>query len=256
MNVVAYNQQAWDEQVRKGNTWTLPVGAQAIESARAGVFSIVLTPSQAVPADWFPALKGTRVLALASGGGQQGPILAAAGADVTVYDLSAAQLAQDDKTAREFGLKLTLVQGDMADLSALANASFDLVFHPCSNLFAPALVPVWKECARVLRPGGILMWGFCKAESLLLVEHPPGSQSFELRYRMPYSDQASLSEDERAVFLRDKEPLVFGHTLEDQIGGLLRNGFQLTHLFEDDWGGKQALDGYFKAFVAARAVKV
>lgn len=256
MNVVTYNQQAWDEQVRKGNRWTLPVGAEAIAAARGGVWSIVLTPTVPVPADWFPPLRGLRVLALASGGGQQGPILAAAGADVTVYDLSAAQLAQDQKVAHDHALKLTLVQGDMADLSALADASFDLVFHPCANLFVPALVPVWKECGRVLRPGGILMWGFLKPESLLLVEQPPASQHFELRHRMPYSDQASLSEDERAVFLRDRDPLVFGHSLEDQIGGLLRNGFQLTHLFEDDWGGREPLDAYFKAFVAARAVKV
>ena len=45
-----------------------------------------------MPRDWFGVLAGARVLALASSGGQQAPLLAAAGAIVTVHDLSAAQL--------------------------------------------------------------------------------------------------------------------------------------------------------------------
>ena len=39
-----------------------------------------------MPADWFGDLAGAPVLCLASGGGQQGPLLAAAGARVTVFD--------------------------------------------------------------------------------------------------------------------------------------------------------------------------
>lgn len=255
MDVVAYNRQSWDAQVAAGNRWTVPVGAAEIERARAGELAIVLTPKRPVPMAWFPPLRGARVLALASGGGQQGPLLAAAGAEVTVFDLSPAQLAQDRRTADAFGLPLHTVQGDMADLGALADASFDLVFHPCSNLFAPSLPPVWRECARVLRPGGVLMWGFIKAESLLLANEPAGSEHFELRHRMPYSDTGSLSEAERRVYTDKNEPLVFGHSLDDQVGALLAGGFVLTDLFEDDWGGAEPLDSFFKAFVAARALR-
>ena len=71
------------------------------------------------------------VLCLASGGGQQGPILAAAGANVTVFDNSPAQLRQDELVARREGLSIRTVQGDMRDLSAFADGSFDLIFHPC-----------------------------------------------------------------------------------------------------------------------------
>ena len=75
------------------------------------------------------------MLCLASGGGQQGPILAAAGAEVTVFDASEKQLAQDRLVAEREGLSLTTVQGDMADLSCFDDESFDFIFHPLLQLF-------------------------------------------------------------------------------------------------------------------------
>ena len=89
-----------------------------------------------------PPLAGADVLCLAAGGGQQGPILAAAGADVTVFDNSPRQLAQDRLVADRDGLAIRTIEGDMADLSAFADASFDLVVHPVSNVFAADVRPV------------------------------------------------------------------------------------------------------------------
>ena len=133
---VEHNRAAWDRQVAEGNEWTVPVGPEVIARARAGEWSIVLIGHEPVPRDWFPAeLRGCDVLALASGGGQQGPVLAAAGANVTVLDNSPAQLAQDAMVAARDGLAIRTVQGDMRDLSAFADGSFDMVFHPCSNSF-------------------------------------------------------------------------------------------------------------------------
>ena len=93
-DILGYNRHAWDRQVERGNRWTVPVGPEEIARARRGEWSIVLTPTRPVPADWFPPLEGLDVLCLASGGGQQGPILAAAGASVTVLDNSPNQLAR------------------------------------------------------------------------------------------------------------------------------------------------------------------
>ena len=101
------------------------------------------------------------MLCLASGGGQQGPILSAAGADVTVFDNSPQQLAQDQMVANRDELNLQTIQGDMADLSAMESDRFDLVFHPCSNTFVPDVNPVWRECYRVLKKGGTMISGFC-----------------------------------------------------------------------------------------------
>ena len=83
MDIVNYNQQAWDELVQRGNEWTVPVTSEVVHAARSGHWEIVLTPRRAVPRDWFPPLQGIRTLCLAGSGGQQAPILAAAGATVT-----------------------------------------------------------------------------------------------------------------------------------------------------------------------------
>ena len=132
MDIRDYNRTAWNSEVAKKNEWTVPVTSEAIARAREGDWSVVLTPEAPVPRDWFGDLTGAKVLGLASGGGQQGPILAAAGADVTVFDNSPAQLGQDQLVAERDGLSIETVEGDMRDLSRFADNSFDLIFHPVS----------------------------------------------------------------------------------------------------------------------------
>src|SRR6188768_2713700 len=99
MNVIDYNREAWDRQVESGqNPWTQPVSREVIEAARRGEWTIVLTEQKPIPVSWFPKhplLNGIDVLGLACGGGQQGPILAAAGANVTNFDNSPKQLEKD-----------------------------------------------------------------------------------------------------------------------------------------------------------------
>ncbi|MBL7924983.1 MAG: class I SAM-dependent methyltransferase [Bacteroidia bacterium] len=255
MDIIRYNRQAWDHLVKTGDRWTVPFGEAEISKAREGRPDLLLTPSKPVPLAWYPPLKHARVLALASGGGQQVPALAATGAEVTVFDLSEEQLNQDLRTCEKFGFSITAVQGNMMEMSALPDDTYDLVFHPCSNAFVPDLKPVWKACARVMKKGAVLMWGFTKAESMLL-HRDSASGVYTLRYKMPYSDLHSLTEEERSVYTNNNEPLIFGHSLEEQMGELLGNGFVITGLFEDDWGGQDPLDSYFPAFVAVRAVKV
>ena len=118
--------------------------SEAVARARVGDLRIVLTPSRPVPPEWLGELASRDVLCLASGGGQQAPLLAAAGARVVSFDLSEQQLAKDRAVADREGLALRCVQGDMADLSALPEAAFDLVFHPASNVFVPDVRPVWR----------------------------------------------------------------------------------------------------------------
>ena len=128
----AYNRAAWDGYVERGNDWTVPVSPEVIAAARRGEWQLGLIENWLTPRDWFPEpLRGADILCLASGGGQQGPILAAAGANVTVFDNSPAQLAQDRLVAAREGLALCTVEGDMRDLSALADESYrpDLSSH-------------------------------------------------------------------------------------------------------------------------------
>lgn len=258
IDILSYNGQAWDREVHKGNRWTQPVSPEEIARARAGELTLVLTPRKPVPRNWFPAeLRGVRVLCLASGGGQQGPLLAAAGAEVTVLDYSRAQLRQDELVAQREGLALRTVHGDMADLSMLPDAEFELIFHPCSNCFAARVRPVWKECARVLRPGGTLLAGFCNPIVFAFDPDLIKAGQLVLRWGIPYSDLHSLTDAERRRYTDPGEPLVFGHTLEDQIGGQLDAGLVLTALYEDhgDDPAEAALHDKIPGYVATRARK-
>ena len=106
-------------------------------------------------------------LCLASGGGQQAPIFAALGAEVTLLDASTRQLAQDQFVAQRDNLSIRLVEGDMADLSAFADESFALLYNQPSTLFVPDVAPVWRECYRVLQTGGVLMTGFMNPDEFI-----------------------------------------------------------------------------------------
>ena len=251
---VVHNRAAWDREVAGGNEWTRPVGPEVIERARAGDWSVVLIGYQPTPRDWFPAsLAGASILCLASGGGQQGPVLAAAGADVTVFDNSPAQLARDDEVAAREGLTIRSVLGDMRDLSAFADASFDVVFNPVSNVFCPELAPVWREAFRVLRPGGTLMAGFMNPDIFIFdVTALDEREEFVVRHRLPFTT-LELSDAERARSYGDG-PIEYSHSLTEQIGGQLAAGFILTHLAE----APHHLDAtarYMPGYIATRALK-
>ncbi|HSP77294.1 MAG TPA: class I SAM-dependent methyltransferase [Myxococcaceae bacterium] len=250
-----YNREAWNRQVAKGDRWTVPVGPEVIAAARRGEWSVVLTPRKPVPREWFGELAGKEVLGLASAGGQQGPVLAAAGARVTVFDNSPAQLGQDRLVAEREGLEIRLVEGDMRDLSAFADASFDLIFHPCSNCFVGELQPVWREAFRVLRPGGALLSGFCNPAMFLFDPDLEKQGVMQLRYRMPYSDLTSLTDEERHRYTAQGEPLCVAHSLEDQIGGQLEAGFLLAGFYEDKHVEGDTLSEYLPVLCATRAVK-
>jgi SAM-dependent methyltransferase len=257
-DIRAYNRQAWDKQVEQGNRWTVPVSPEEIARAREGDWAIYLTPTVPVPRAWFPPLNGLDVLCLASGGGQQGPILAAAGARVSVLDNSPRQLAQDRLVAGREGLSLRVVEGDMADLSAFEDRSFGLIFHPVSNVFIPEVRPVWREAFRVLRPGGALLAGFMNPANFIFDRELAEQEGIlRVKYRLPYDDLTMLPERELNRYLRDQAPLEYGHTLEDQIGGQLRAGFYLQDLFEDRYPEEfdDALDRYMPTFIATRAVR-
>lgn len=254
MDVNAYNRRAWDAEVERGSRWTIPVSQEAIAGARRGDWAIVLTPVKSVPKAWFPPLAGCRVLGLASGGGQQGPILAAAGAQVTVLDGSRAQLQQDEMVAEREGLSVRTVLGDMADLSAFADESFELIVHPCSNCFVPEIRPVWKECSRVLCEGGVLMSGFANPAQFIFDAQRAENKKLMLRHKLPYTELRDLTEEERTRYVERNEPLMFGHTLQDQIGGQLDAGFVLTDLYEDS-DPEHPLSAYMPTYVATRAVK-
>jgi len=258
MDILKHNREAWDRQVDQKNPWTIPVSEQVIDQAKKGNWQIVLTPTKPVPREWFPPLKAANVLCLASGGGQQGPVLAAAGGEVTVLDNSARQLEQDRFVAERDGLNIKTVQGDMADLGMFVNESFSLIIHPVSNCFAPDVKPVWKEAYRVLKPNGVLLAGFNNpiryAFDWDLAE---STGTLTVKYKLPYSDLEALTQEQINIQIDKAEPFEYSHSLEDQIGGQLAAGFILAGFYEDAFDEKASdpVSKYIPDFIATRAVK-
>ena len=219
MDIIKHNSKAWDGEVKAGNIWTKPVTSEIIEDAKKGEWGIYLTPTKKVPREWFGDLNGKKVLCLASGGGQQGHILSAAGAEVTVFDNSKEQLKGDEYVAEREGFNIKTIQGDMRDLSYFEDEKFDLIVHPISNIFVDDILVVWKEAARVLKNNGTLVSGISNPINYIFDYKKLDKGIFEVKYSIPYSDLENLSKEEMDEFIEKNYPFEFGHTLEDQIKG-------------------------------------
>ena len=258
MDITKYNRQAWDNEVIKKNIWTVPVNSEQIENARKGKWEIYLTPCKPVPHNWMGIIKDKKILCLASGGGQQGPILAAAGAAVTVFDNSCKQLEQDRMVAKRDGLAIDTVQGDMRDLSRFENRSFDLIIHPVSNTFVPEILPVWKEAYRVLKEGGSLLSGFDNPVNHLFDWYEvEKTNQLKVKYRIPYSDEKHLDRDLLQTMIENKQPLEFGHSLQHQLGGQIQAGFVLIGYYDDaDPVDENPLAKYIANYGATNALKI
>ncbi|MBN1413162.1 MAG: class I SAM-dependent methyltransferase [Spirochaetales bacterium] len=253
MDVLKYNKEKWNKQVESGNPWTIPVSAEVIAEARKGNFNVLLTEQKPVPRDWFPdSFKGLKMLCLACGGGQQGPVFAALGAEVTILDNSPRQLEQDRKVAEREGLNIRTVEGDMRDLSVFTDESFDLVFHPVSNCFIPEVRPVWKESYRVLKRKGFLLSGFTNPFMYMFDWRKADEGIFKVRHKLPF-DSRTLSPEDLKYEYGDEMPVEFSHSLEEQIGGQLVAGFLLQAMYEDTQ--PTPLGEYMPCYIATCAVK-
>jgi spermidine synthase len=256
VDVRAYNREVYTRLSKGRHRWTVPVTSAEIAAARKGEWSIQLTDTKVVPAEWFPSdLRGRTVLCLAAGGGQQGPILAAAGAAVTVLDVCPAQLEMDRLVADREALDLDMVVGDMADLSMFADESFDLVILPGANSYIPDIKPLWQEAYRVLRGGGTLLAGFDNPVVYIFDYEQAWRGTLVARYAIPYSDLTSVTEEERRRRRNADIALEFGHSLDDQIGSQIAAGFIITGFFED-YLQDEPSSNYLPNSVATRAVKL
>ena len=248
MNYTDINAKIVDSWVQNGWEWGKPISHEVFEKARNGEWGVYLTPTKIVPHEWFGEMKGKKILGLASGGGQQIPVFTALGADCTVLDYSTEQLKREEEVGKREGYTPKCVRADMTKPLPFEDGTFDLIFNPVSNCYVEELEPIWKECARVLKPGGVLLVGFDNGFNYLFDE-----DETVIKYTLPYNplkDEALYREAMDLDF-----GVQFSHTLDEEIGGQLRAGFMLTDIYEDTSGGGFLHEHGVPCFVATRCVK-
>ena len=237
-----------DRWVKAGWAWGRPIDHETYVRAKAGDWSVGLTPTKPVPRDWFGDLAGKRVLGLASGGGQQMPIFAAAGALCTVLDYAPTQLESERLVAEREGYDIEILRADMTKPLPFADDSFDLIFHPVSNCYVREVKPIWRECFRILKPGGHLLSGTDHFVNYLVDETEE-----RIVNKLPFDPLTNP--EQMALLQRDDAGVQFSHTLEEQINGQLEAGFILLSLYEDTNGSGRLHELNVPTFLAMRSQK-
>ncbi len=242
------NSDFFDKWVREGWEWGQPISHEVFERAQKGDWSVVLTPTRPVPKEWFCPMENAEILGLASGGGQQMPIFTALGARCTVLDYSEKQLQSEKEVAKRENYEIETVRADMTQPLPFADESFDLIFHPVSNSYVEDVLPIWKECYRVLKKGGILLAGLDNS-----INYVFDDDEVMMTHRLPFNPLKDKQLYEES--LKNDWGIQFSHTIEEQIGGQLQAGFMLTDIYHDINGEGRLHDLNMPTFYATRAIK-
>ena len=249
MNYQDINAATIDRWIEEGWEWGQPISHETYVEATEGQWDVVLTPTKNVPHEWFGELKGKKVLGLASGGGQQMPIFAALGAACTVLDYSLKQLESERMVAEREGYEIRIIWADMTKPLPFEDEEFDLIFHPVSNCYVEDVKPIFKECYRILKHGGILLGGYDNMVNYLVDEDEK-----TIVNTMPFNP---LKNPEQMAQLEATDCGVqFSHTIEEQLGGQLEAGFCLTHIYGDTNGSGYLYEKNVECYYAVRAVKI
>ncbi|MGI6173857.1 MAG: class I SAM-dependent methyltransferase [Christensenellales bacterium] len=238
------NAKTIDGWVEDGWEWGKPIDHETFLRAKEGSWDVYLSPTKPVPHEWFGDVCGKRILGLASGGGQQMPVFAALGAICTVLDYSPRQIESEQMCAARDGYSIEILRADMTKPLPFADCVFDIIFHPVSNCYVREVLPIWRECYRVLKKGGVLLAGLDNGINFIVDE-----TESRIVHRLPFDPVAE------PILLQPNAGVQFSHTLEEQIGGQLKAGFVLKDLYEDTNGSGYLHEMNIPSFWATRAEK-
>lgn len=228
-----------DNLVENDVNWSHPAAPQQLQNARDGKMELPFGSNGVIPAEWLGTLQGKRVLCLAGAGGLHAPIMACAGGEVTVLDLSQKMLDRDREIAAREGLDIRIEHGNMCDLSRFADESFDLVLNPPSLFYVPDVMPVFREVYRVLKKGGCFIM-ISMAPIAYVCDFDEAEGCYKAINRMPYCSTEHADQGDWVEY---------GHTMESYIGGQLKCGFVLTGYMEHQ------MDDITELYFATRAIK-
>lgn len=219
MDFRSVNRQAWNQLADSDSLF-----------ARVATDEECRKPLQALDGrGWLPeSVAGLNVLCLASGGGWQSILYAAAGANVTVVDLSDSMLRLDTRESRRRGFQVRTVQASMDDLSMLADESFDIVHQPVSTCYVPDLKPVYAGIARVLRSHGLYISQHKQPVSLQ-ISHRNERHQFVIG--VEYYHEGPLPQQQDTSY-RESGATEYLHRLDQIVGDLCLAGFVIEDLRE------------------------
>ena len=247
-NYTEINSETFDKWVEEGWEWGQAISHKTFEKAKVGDWYVVLTPTKPVPKEWFCEMDGAEVLGLASGGGQQMPIFTALGAKCTVLDYSKKQLLSEKEVAMRENYEIKMIRADMTKPLPFEDESFDLIFHPVSNSYIEDVLPLWKECFRVLKKGGILLSGLDNGINYLFDE-----EETTIMNKLPFNPLKNKEQYKDSI--KNDWGIQFSHTIEEQVGGQLQAGFVITDIYHDTNGSGKLHEFNVPCFYATRAIK-
>ena len=243
------NAETIDRWIEEGWEWGKPVNHETYINAKNGKWNVLLTPVKSVPHEWFGEMRGKKLLGLASGGGQQIPIFSALGAECTVLDYSDRQLKSEEEVSKSEGYQVEIVKADMTKPLPFDDESFDIIFHPVSNCYVEKVEPIFKECYRILKKGGILLCGLDTGINYIV-----DTREEKIINSLPFNPL--INENNRKQLKEEDAGIQFSHSLTEQIGGQLKAGFILTDIEEDTNGEGRLHELNIPSFIMTRAVKM
>lgn len=256
--VAEHNLRMWERLARAGIPYTRPQGRPPRTRPALRRF---IDPRARLAG---VRLAGARVLALAAGGGWDAVVFAKLGAETTLFDLSPSQLRTVRELARRERVRVRFVRGNMKDLSAFREASFDVVWHCHSLVFVDDASRVLREVGQVLAAGGTYVLSTMHPTTLRLYgTYTGGGWAPRLSYfeNGPIPNGGVWEFEEKRV----RAPtLEYGHRFETLVNGIAAAGMVVDGLWEfspeppdpaAEAGSDEHLESIFPAFIEIRARK-
>jgi ubiquinone/menaquinone biosynthesis C-methylase UbiE len=176
-------------------------------------------------------VKKKKILEIGCGGGQNSIVLAKRGAKPVGLDLSEEQIKHAQKLAKKEQVNVAFHVGNMEDLSAFKNESYDIVLSSFALDYVDDPLRTFQETFRVLKKSGLFV---------LAVVHPIAHRGRVLRYEKRrmwavgnYFDRSKhqwkwRTEEQTAKFNTGQR------TLQDYFDLLVNTGFSVEKVLEPE----------------------
>ena len=165
-----------------------------------------------------------------------------------MLDYSVKQLESERIVADREDYEITIIRADMTQKLPFDDASFDLIFHPVSNCYVEKVLPIWKECYRVLKKGGRLLSGLDNGFNYVFDD-----DETTVCNSLPFNPLKN--ESQMHCLQQNDDGIQFSHTAEEQLTGQLRVGFRLADLYEDTNGSGNLHEHNVPTYWATLAIK-